>query len=201
MPLLRADERPTKVKPEQPGGMKVPDQNVSLYNDKPGAAPVEKLLPQPEQPMRAVPRRRRPRRPAAAARRDPMRAAASRAPRPRQPAAAAPACRQAGGKAAAPSRAARRARCRGRSRRPPPDRSRCGSPRCAAPEAAREEWSRLKQENADLLGNLRANAVRADLGDKGIYYRIQAGPFADAAAAERLCAELKRRNHGCILAR
>jgi len=51
VPLLRADDRPTKVKPEQPGGMKVPDQNVSLYNEKPGGPPVEKLLPQPEQPM------------------------------------------------------------------------------------------------------------------------------------------------------
>src|SRR5436190_23637093 len=38
-PLLRADERPTKVKPDQPGGMAIPDQNVSLYNEKPGGAP------------------------------------------------------------------------------------------------------------------------------------------------------------------
>src|SRR6185503_13062198 len=51
VPLLRADDRPTKMKPEQPGGMKVPDQNVSLYNDKPAGAQVEKLLPQPEEPM------------------------------------------------------------------------------------------------------------------------------------------------------
>jgi len=51
VPLIRADDRPTKVKPDQPGGMAVPDQNVSLYNEKPGGAPVEKLLPGPEQPM------------------------------------------------------------------------------------------------------------------------------------------------------
>jgi len=69
------------------------------------------------------------------------------------------------------------------------------------PEAAREEWARLKRENADLLGGLKANAVAVDLGEKGIYYRIMAGPFADAAAAERLCQELKQRNRGCILAR
>ena len=69
------------------------------------------------------------------------------------------------------------------------------------PDAAREEWTRLKRENADLLSNLKANAVLVDLGDKGIYYRIVAGPFGDAAAAERLCGELKRRNHGCLLAR
>src|SRR5436190_19137845 len=48
--LIRADERPTKVKPDQPGGMAIPDQNVSLYNEKPGGPSVEKLLPSAEQP-------------------------------------------------------------------------------------------------------------------------------------------------------
>ena len=51
VPLIRADDRPMKIKPDQPGGMPVPDQNVSVYEPKPGAAPVEKLLPPPEQPM------------------------------------------------------------------------------------------------------------------------------------------------------
>src|SRR6266852_3725127 len=60
VPLIRADERPTKVKPDQPGGMAIPDQNVSLYNEKPGGAAVEKLLPASEQPMqRPAPRPRR----------------------------------------------------------------------------------------------------------------------------------------------
>ena len=68
------------------------------------------------------------------------------------------------------------------------------------PEEAREEWQRLKRENGDLLGKLRANAVSVDLGEKGIYYRILAGPL-DEAAAERLCTELKRRSQGCIIAR
>ena len=70
-----------------------------------------------------------------------------------------------------------------------------------SPEAAREDWSRLKRENPDLLGKLTAVAVRTDLGDKGIYYRVLAGSFGDAAAAEKLCGELKRRNLGCVLAR
>ena len=51
VPLIRADERPTKVKPEKPGGMDVPDQDKLLYTAKPGGAPVEHLLPPPEQPM------------------------------------------------------------------------------------------------------------------------------------------------------
>ena len=41
--------------------------------------------------------------------------------------------------------------------------------------------------------------VRVDLGDKGIFYRIQAGTLADAGKAEQTCNELKRRKLGCIL--
>jgi len=41
--------------------------------------------------------------------------------------------------------------------------------------------------------------TRVDLGEKGVFYRVQAGPLADAAAAERLCAELKERKQGCIV--
>jgi len=67
-----------------------------------------------------------------------------------------------------------------------------------SPEVAREEWDRIKHANADLLASISAAPVRADLGDKGVYYRIQTAPIADA---DRICGELKRRNVGCIIAR
>ena len=210
VPLIRADERPTKVKPDQPGGMPMPDQNVSLYNDRRGKPSVEKLLPPPEEPM---PRPAPPPKQAAAPPPAPTvpapapadtAATAMPAPPASQPAAAKPAAAtipeprpHSPLKAATPHKEAVSP-----SRWPPPSGAvqvRLGSLR--SPEAAREEWTRLKRENADLLGALRANAVAVDLGDKGIYYRILAGPFTDATAAERLCAEMKRRNRGCILAR
>jgi hypothetical protein len=65
-------------------------------------------------------------------------------------------------------------------------------------EAARQEWERIKRANTDLLANASATPTRADLGEKGVYYRIQTGPLADA---DRICSELKRRNVGCIIAR
>jgi len=49
VPLIRADERPTKVKPEQPGGMEIPDRDKLIYN--PSRKVVEHLLPPPEKPM------------------------------------------------------------------------------------------------------------------------------------------------------
>lgn len=198
VPLIRADEQPTKVRPDQPGGMTIPDQNVSLYNEKAGGPPVERLLPAPEQPMpRPAPVVAAPvvQEPAAAAPAAPAPVAVPTTAAAAAPPAAAP-------KAEAkskPAPAKRVAAAEPRPERGGPVRLRLGSMR--SPEAAREEWARLKRDNPDLLGKLTAVAIRTDLGDKGIYYRIEAGSFGDAAAAEKLCGELKRRNFGCILAR
>jgi cell division septation protein DedD len=66
-------------------------------------------------------------------------------------------------------------------------------------EAAKQEWQRLQRAQSDLLGKLSLTAARVDLGDKGIFYRIQAGPIADGAEAAQSCATLKSRNVGCVL--
>lgn len=55
-PILRADASPTKVKPEQPGGLEVPHQDRLVYDRlNPSAngdeGEVERLLPPPETPM------------------------------------------------------------------------------------------------------------------------------------------------------
>jgi cell division septation protein DedD len=65
--------------------------------------------------------------------------------------------------------------------------------------SARAEFARLQKAHADLLGNLTANVVKADLGDKGTFYRIQAGPIADKAQADKLCSQLKPLGIGCIV--
>lgn len=209
VPLIRADDQPTKVRPDQPGGMKIPDQNVSLYNEKEGGPPVEQLLPAVEQPMpRPAPVAKQP---AATAPAEPAPAAA--APTPSAPAAAAPAPAPAPAAIpASPKPASPKTETASKTvpaKHPAPAEAKAprGGPvrlRLAAvrsPDAARAEWARLKGDNPDLLGKLTAVAIRTDLGDKGIYYRIEAGSFGDAAAAEKLCGELKRRNLGCILAR
>ena len=208
VPLIRADERPTKIKPDQPGGMAIPDQNVSLYSEKPGGSPMEKLLPAAEQPLpRPAPPAKEAAIPPTQVAPPPIPAAPQVAPPgaagASPPAAAKPAAKAApppAAKAAAqPKQAAPAQAAAAPSGKTSPVQIRLGSLR--SPEAAREEWARLKRENPDLLGKLTAVAVRTDLGDQGIFYRIQAGSFGDAAAAEKLCGELKRRKLGCILAR
>jgi hypothetical protein len=57
---------------------------------------------------------------------------------------------------------------------------------------------RLNKQHAEILGDARVAAVRADLGDRGVYYRLWAGPFADKGAADALCDKLKARKQGCL---
>ena len=191
VPLIRADERPTKVKPEQPGGMEIPDRDKLIYN--PTRKVVEHLLAPAEKPMpRPAPSpsqtdAARPSTgampPASSTPENPP--AVTQMAQPQQQAAASPS--KAGQAPSSPSKSATGTRLQ------------LGSLR--SEDAARQEWERIKRKNSDLLGSLSATPVRADLGDKGIYYRIQAGPIADPAAAERICGELKQRSIGCILAR
>jgi hypothetical protein len=49
------------------------------------------------------------------------------------------------------------------------------------------------------LGSRQAVIRRADLGDKGTYYRAMVGPFADAGAANELCSSLKSAGGQCIV--
>jgi cell division septation protein DedD len=61
-------------------------------------------------------------------------------------------------------------------------------------------WKKAQGANKDLLGNLTEDIQRADLGAKGVFFRLRAGPL-DEAAAKSLCAELTARKQVCIVAR
>jgi hypothetical protein len=194
VPLIRADDKPTKIKPDQPGGMAIPDQNASIYNEKPGTPAVEKLLPPPEQPM---PRPVAPKEPAAAAPiafPPPTATAPAGTPASQQQAAATPAPKA----PAKPEVKATQAAAPVKSLPAGPVRIQLAALR--TPEAAKDEWARLKREHPELLGKLTAVAVRADLGDKGVWYRVQTQEFDNATAAERLCTDLKKQKVGCSLA-
>jgi cell division septation protein DedD len=67
-------------------------------------------------------------------------------------------------------------------------------------EDADRTAEKLKQTYADLLGGLTFSVVRADLGDRGTFFRIQAGPL-DRETATDLCAKLSARKQGCIVVR
>lgn len=60
-------------------------------------------------------------------------------------------------------------------------------------------WEALSRKESDLLANLRPDIQLADLGDRGIYYRLRIGPFATKADAQALCDKLKARRQDCLV--
>lgn len=197
VPLIRADETPMKVKPVSPAGMHIPDRNMLIYDE---AQPkVEKLLPPAEQPLPPPAPPAPAATPAVPAPASAVPPAAPAAPSPptaaRAPAAATAPAPSAATAAAPPQPAA------AKPAKPAAAGSRVQLGALRSPDLAEREWQRLRRANADILGTLSAKPVRADLGEKGVFYRIEAGPLATPEAAARLCGELKKRNIGCILVR
>lgn len=65
--------------------------------------------------------------------------------------------------------------------------------------AAATAWDRLSQKHSGLLANLRPDIQVADLGEKGTWYRLRVGPFADKASANELCSRLKDAGQDCLV--
>src|SRR5439155_16293890 len=51
VPVIQADQGTTKMRPQQPGGMAIPDQDKLVYNQSKNPSQIEKLLPPPETPL------------------------------------------------------------------------------------------------------------------------------------------------------
>ena len=58
----------------------------------------------------------------------------------------------------------------------------------------------LQEKYSSALNGASLHLARADLGTKGIYYRIQSQPLTEEGA-NRICSSLKQMNAGCILVR
>ena len=212
VPVIHSDTAPVKEAPSDPGGMVVPGQDSALLNRDGKTGPrVEQLLPDPEpalprpaSPVKATPTIET--NTAALASGPPTPAAAPSSPSVATPTLPPPAASSMPSAPAAPPETAKVAAVPAVppvAATPAPRvvgagyRLQLGAVRTE--EAAKQEWQRLQRTEPDLLGKLSLTAARVDLGDKGIFYRIQAGPIADAAEAAQSCAALKSRNVGCIL--
>ncbi len=66
-------------------------------------------------------------------------------------------------------------------------------------EAAQNHLRELQADHQDLLGNLSAEIQKAALAERGIFYRLYVGPFADREAAQNLCAALKEKGQDCFV--
>ncbi len=211
VPLILSPSFDLKEKPADPGGMKVPDRDKGVYDRMNGGdgikarGGVERLLPPPEtvlEPPKAMPVPLEAPAPVVEAAPAPPahEPAPAPAPAPKVEAAPAPVAKVAPKPVAPP---------------PAPTAPAPAPAQVSAPaggymvqlsavrteQAALSEWARLSKKHPDVLGALKPIIQRADLGDKGIFYRVRGGWLASRAEAKTVCNELKKRNVGCLIAK
>ncbi len=66
---------------------------------------------------------------------------------------------------------------------------------------AQTAYRSLQSKFPEILGARQAFIRRADLGERGIYYRAQVGPFATSEQASELCSSLRAAGGQCVIQR
>lgn len=64
---------------------------------------------------------------------------------------------------------------------------------------ALQAYSEMQQRYPHLLGNISPNVQMADLGSKGVWYRVRVGPIGEQASAVNFCNKLKSEGADCIV--
>lgn len=65
--------------------------------------------------------------------------------------------------------------------------------------AARSAWDALQAKHGAILGGHALDIERADLGEKGVFYRVRAAGFDTKAAAQSACTSLKSAGQDCMV--
>ncbi|MCZ6448365.1 MAG: SPOR domain-containing protein [Alphaproteobacteria bacterium] len=210
VPLIRADNTPIKVLPAQPGGMKVPNQDKLIFmriNPGQKKPKVERLLPPPEKPMARTAPPPKPKPAQAAAKAPPKIPPGDARPKPKpvkpaaKPVKTIPPVKTISPVKAIPKvkQAVKMARASKAPAAPAQEAFRVQLGAVKSKTGAEGEVRRLTRLHKSVLAGLTVKVVRADLGKRGIFYRLRAGPLADRTAANLLCAKLKARKQGCIV--
>jgi hypothetical protein len=211
--VVQAPATPSRIKPDNAGGLVPPNQDKEVYNRiQPNTVPVqpEKLLPGPETPKLpaggVLPTPAAPK---------PAEIEATRTPTPLQGASPAPSPTTPAAPAALPATAPTTA---------PTVADKPTTPQAAGPsiaslidnmsgptggwriqiasvkseDVAKSTWAKVQTANGDVLTSLRMQPIRVDLGEKGVWYRVQAGPL-DEKQAQSVCGTLKSRKSDCVV--
>lgn len=202
VPIIVADAGPFRVRPADPGGLQVPNQDQLVYQRMAGGgdpAPgrrIEVLLPPPEAPL-PVPR---PEPPAAQAPAAAPESAAAAPPAPE------PAPQAASGPAPAPPAPASTLPLP-----PPPPRTAAAQPAARAEgsvqvqlaavgteAAVQSEWARLRSRMPDLLGDQALTVSRGEREGQP-FWRVRTGRFPDLDAARGFCERVRARGFTCFV--
>jgi hypothetical protein len=188
VPVIQADTRPIRVKPENPGGLQVSGANEDIMSGDPDST-SGKLGPPPEAPapqaLRAPPPP--PPRPAVAAPVPvPPPVPVQAVPKPAPVPAVAPAAIAKPGpdkQAAAPAAKGTLVQLAAVS----------------SEEAAKTEWQRLEKRFPDLLGQRKPAISRIDHDGKALW-RVRTGGFDDLTEATVFCERIRAKGTGCSVA-
>lgn len=215
IPVVRAPDGPDRERPVDPGGAEVPDRDKSVFEtfnkgEEERTEMVERLLPPPET---ALPETIPPARPEddgeqvidVTERPEPV-------PPPAEPEIAAPAEVPVARPEQEPAKtiADLVARTEPKPAAKPAPKVETASPagewqvQLAAfrdEPSADEAWKGLQKKFPDALSALKPTVIRADLGDRGIYFRLRTGDFASKQEADAFCQTLAAKGQGCISAR
>jgi cell division protein FtsN len=66
-------------------------------------------------------------------------------------------------------------------------------------QLAQNAWSTFSGRYAEVLNGQPHTVTRADLGSKGIWYRLGVGPYGSKSQADAICTELKSRKQDCLV--
>ncbi|WP_372619283.1 SPOR domain-containing protein [Falsiroseomonas sp.] len=196
IPVVEADPRPYKVRPDDPGGLRVPNQ-AELILERPAArsqGPAQAgrasaLAPEAETPDLNMLR---------AAVAPPPVSVAAAPPQPAPEPAAAPEVAAAAPPAPEPAPQPAAA--------PAPARAATGSVQVqlgalTSVEAARAEWARLNRLVPELLEGRTPQIVRFEREGRSPLFRLRTGGLPDADTAAEFCEQIKARRGACMMVR
>jgi hypothetical protein len=185
IPVIEADSRPIRVKPENAGGMRIAGSNEDIMS---GGSDTNggKLAPPPEAPAPQALLSPPPASPPPAVAATPAAAPPAAAVAPAVPKPAAPAEKRAA--APAPDRAA-----------PPTKAPLVQLAAVGSEEAAHSEWQRLEKHWPDLFGHRQPAFSKTDHGGRALW-RVRTGGFSDVAQATAFCERVRAKGAGCSIA-
>ena len=204
LPLITEEHPPEKVKPENPGGMEIPQQDASVYDhlDKNAPQAPEKLMPTAEAPVATVapmtsgPTPTTP--PSTPATLPDSLATANSPPAPTPVEKPIPVV-SSQNDAAELAKIVQSAAATTPISTGPDMNARIQLGAVSNPDAAKAEWARLQSKYGDdALKGLQSHFAEVNLGDKGDFVRIQTEAMTEADAQAR-CQKLKLSNQACIV--
>ena len=188
VPVVQADTRPIRVKPDNPGGLQVPSANNEVFS---GGSDTDgsKLSAAPEVPNPAAMRAAPPQPATVTTVAPPVAVEPPKVPRTTrvetEPSHAAPA-RVSADLHPAPAVAQARGVV-------------VQLAALTSEDAAKTEWQHLSKRMPDLLGSHQPNYSRTDR-DGHIFWRLRTAGFADAAQARSFCEQVHAKGGNCSVA-